>query len=115
MLQAFGAFTFYYVSGKKNIPEDFKLQMPAAGFWSVLLLQFSWQQEFFQRESTCKCLLQAFGPFVFYDVAGKEIIPEGSSSIVNRVEVEMVLCVYRELVHLHPDLRTTPSVAVISP
>lgn len=59
--------------------------------------------------------LQAFGPFVFYDVTGKETIPEGSSSIVNRVEVEMVLCVYRELVHLHPDLRTKPSVAVISP
>lgn len=58
---------------------------------------------------------QAFGPFVFYDVPGKEMIPEGSSSIVNVVEVEMVLCVYRELVHLHPDLRTKPSVAVISP
>jgi len=52
---------------------------------------------------------------VFYDVSGKESIPEGSSSIVNVVEVEMVLCVYRELVHLHPDLRTKPSVAVISP
>jgi len=59
--------------------------------------------------------MQAFGPLVFYDVAGKENIPEGSSSIVNLVEVEMVLCVYRELVHLHPDLRTKPSVAVISP
>ncbi|KAL0052040.1 hypothetical protein WJX82_006920 [Trebouxia sp. C0006] len=58
---------------------------------------------------------KAFGPFVFYDVSGKESIPEGSSSIVNVVEVEMVLCVYRELVHLHPDLRTKPSVAVISP
>jgi len=52
---------------------------------------------------------------VFYDVSGKETIPEGSSSIVNVIEVEMVLCVYRELVHLHPDLRTKPSVAVISP
>lgn len=59
--------------------------------------------------------MQAFGPFVFYDVAGKEMLPEGSSSIVNRVEVEMVLCIYRELVHLHPDLRTKPAVAVISP
>ena len=52
---------------------------------------------------------------MFYDVSGKETIPEGSSSIVNVIEVEMVLCVYRELVHLHPDLRTKPSVAVISP
>lgn len=67
----------------------------------------------------CSCklsvLLQAFGPLVFYDVSGQELIPDGSSSIVNVIEVEMVLCVYRELVHAYPELRTKPSVAVISP
>lgn len=60
-------------------------------------------------------VLQAFGPLVFYDVTGHEAIPDGSSSIVNVTEVEMVLCVYRELVHAYPDLKTKPSVAVISP
>ncbi|KAK9812831.1 hypothetical protein WJX72_004417 [[Myrmecia] bisecta] len=58
---------------------------------------------------------QCFGPFAFYDVAGKEMVPAGSSSLVNRVEVEMVLCIYRELVHRYPQLKRTPAVAVISP
>lgn len=52
---------------------------------------------------------------MFYDVHGKEQILEGSSSIVNVMEVEMVLCVFRELVHLYPSVKETPSVAVISP
>ena len=52
--------------------------------------------------------MQCFGPFAFYDVAGKEVVQEGSSSLVNRVEVEMVLCLYRELVHRYPHLKRTP-------
>ena len=39
-----------------------------------------------------------FGPFTFYDVPGKESIPENASSYVNLVEVEMVLNVYTLLV-----------------
>ena len=41
---------------------------------------------------------QVFGPFTFYDVPGKESIPENASSYVNLVEVEMVLNVYTLLV-----------------
>ena len=59
--------------------------------------------------------MQAFGPFVFYDTDSKETIPEGSSSLVNVVEVEMVLCVYAQLMSHHPDLKSQGSVAVISP
>ena len=44
------------------------------------------------------CPLQVFGPFTFYDVPGKESIPENASSYVNLVEVEMVLNVYTLLV-----------------
>ena len=44
------------------------------------------------------CPLQVFGPFTFYDVPGKESIPESASSYVNLVEVEMVLNVYTLLV-----------------
>ena len=42
-------------------------------------------------------------------------MPEGSSSLVNEREAEMVLQVYRELRHRHADLASKPSVAVISP
>ncbi len=42
-------------------------------------------------------------------------MPGGSSSLVNVREAEVVLSVYRELVHRHPDLRLTPAVGVISP
>lgn len=59
--------------------------------------------------------MQAFGPLVFYDVNGQMEEPASGSSIVNVMEVEMVLCVYRELVHAYPELRNKPSVAVISP
>lgn len=59
--------------------------------------------------------MQAFGPFVFYDTDSKETIPEGSSSLVNVVEVEMVLCVYAQLMSHHPELKSQGSVAVISP
>ena len=58
---------------------------------------------------------QAFGPFVFYDTDSRESIPEGSSSLVNVMEVEMVLCVYTQLMQCHPQLRGKDSVAVISP
>lgn len=68
------------------------------------------------RQFDCRCLaLQAFGPFVFYDTDSRETIPEGSSSLVNVVEVEMVLCVYAQLMSHHPHLKTQGSVAVISP
>ncbi len=40
-----------------------------------------------------------FGPFAFYDVAGKETSPTGSASVQNKAEAHMVLCIYRELVH----------------
>lgn len=59
--------------------------------------------------------MQAFGPFVFYDTDSRETIPEGSSSLVNVVEVEMVLCVYAQLMSHHPELKSQGSVAVISP
>lgn len=42
-------------------------------------------------------------------------MPPGSSSLVNAREAEVVLSVYRELVHRHPNLRTSPAVGVISP
>ncbi len=42
-------------------------------------------------------------------------MPDGSSSLVNVREAEVVLSVYRELVHRHPDLRLKPAVGVISP
>ncbi|KAI7846383.1 hypothetical protein COHA_000094 [Chlorella ohadii] len=57
----------------------------------------------------------AFQPLVLIDVKGTETVPEGSSSLVNEREAEMVLQVYRELRHRHPELGTKPSVAVISP
>lgn len=59
--------------------------------------------------------MQAFGPFVFYDTDSKESVPEGSSSLVNVTEVEMVLCVYAQLMSYHPELKSQGSVAVISP
>ncbi|KAL3140547.1 hypothetical protein ABBQ32_005126 [Trebouxia sp. C0010 RCD-2024] len=57
---------------------------------------------------------KAFGPFVFYDTDSKESVPEGSSSLVNVTEVEMVLCVYAQLMSYHPELKSQGSVAVIS-
>lgn len=59
--------------------------------------------------------MQAFGPFVFYDTDSKETSPEGSSSLVNVTEVEMVLCVYAQLMSYHPELKSQGLVAVISP
>lgn len=45
----------------------------------------------------------------------QESIPPGSSSLVNNREAEVVLGVYRELVHRYPQLKGTPSIGVISP
>ncbi|KAJ9510377.1 hypothetical protein QJQ45_015835 [Haematococcus lacustris] len=56
-----------------------------------------------------------FGPLAFFDVAGRESIPANGASIQNKAEANMVLCIYRELVHRYPVLRKTASVAVISP
>lgn len=45
--------------------------------------------------------------------AGKEALV--GTSLVNRVEAEMVLCLYKELTTADPQLRTRPAIAVISP
>jgi hypothetical protein len=37
---------------------------------------------------------RCFGPFAFYDLHGKEDVPEGSASLVNRAEASFVLCIY---------------------
>lgn len=57
----------------------------------------------------------AFRPLVFLDVSGKESTPQGSSSLVNRAEAEVVLSTYRELIHRFPELKARPAVGVISP
>lgn len=59
--------------------------------------------------------LRCFGPFAFYDVIGKEETPEGSASMVNKAEAELVLCLYIHLVQQEPAIKTKPLVAVISP
>jgi hypothetical protein len=48
-------------------------------------------------------------------IPSQESVPEGSSSLVNEREAEMVLQLYRELRHRHPQLGKAASVAVISP
>jgi hypothetical protein len=58
------------------------------------------------------CLLCALAP---RPARLQESVPEGSSSLVNEREAEVVLQVYRELRHRHPQLGAKPSVAVISP
>lgn len=57
----------------------------------------------------------AFQPLVFLDTPGKETTPAGSSSIENKAEAQVVVSVYRELVHRYPTLKQRPGVAVISP
>lgn len=37
------------------------------------------------------------------------------TSLVNRVEAEMVLCLFKELTSADPALRSRPAIAVISP
>jgi superfamily I DNA and/or RNA helicase len=48
-------------------------------------------------------------------VAGREAIEEGATSIINKMEAEMVVCIYRELVSRYPHLRTSHQIAIISP
>ena len=45
----------------------------------------------------------------------QETSPPNSNSLLNHAEAEMVLSIYRELVHRFPQLKTKPSVAIISP
>ncbi|CAL8467911.1 g7449 [Coccomyxa elongata] len=56
-----------------------------------------------------------FGPLALYQVAGREMVEEGATSIINKMEAEMVLCIYRELVSRYPHLRTSHQIAIISP
>lgn len=58
---------------------------------------------------------QCFGPLALYQVAGREMVEEGATSIINKMEAEMVLCIYRELVSRYPHLRTSHQIAIISP
>ena len=60
--------------------------------------------------------MQCLGPFTFFDVRGQETVPEGSSSLVNQTECEMVVNLYITLMQNYPDLRSTASsIAIISP
>jgi len=56
-----------------------------------------------------------FGPFAFFDVDGRETVPEGSTSLINEQEAELVLSICGELMQRWPHLRTTTAMAVISP
>lgn len=59
---------------------------------------------------------KCFGPFALFDLHGKEDVPEGSASIVNRAEAEFVLCLYKHMLGQVQELQDgTASVAVISP
>lgn len=59
---------------------------------------------------------KCFGPFALFDLHGKEDVPEGSASIVNRAEAEFVLCLYKHMLGQVTELQDgTASVAVISP
>nr|PNR52158.1 hypothetical protein PHYPA_008532 [Physcomitrium patens] len=58
---------------------------------------------------------RCFGPYTFFDIDGEESQPPGSGSWVNKDEVEFVLVLYRHLVALYPELKGSPTVAVISP
>ena len=59
--------------------------------------------------------VQCFGPLALYHVVGRELVEEGATSIINKGEAELVLCLYRELVTRYPHLRTSNQIAVISP
>jgi senataxin len=88
-------------------------EFPARNFYSGVALQ---DGENVERDTTARWHSSpAFQPLVFYDVPGKEHSPEGSSSIQNVAEAQVVVSLYRELVHRNPGLKTKPSIAVISP
>ncbi|WIA30316.1 hypothetical protein OEZ86_000404 [Tetradesmus obliquus] len=60
--------------------------------------------------------LRCFGPFAVFDLHGKEDVPEGSASMLNRAEAQFVLCLYKDMQAAVAELRDgTASVAVISP
>ncbi|KAI8466872.1 MAG: AAA domain-containing protein [Monoraphidium minutum] len=60
--------------------------------------------------------LRCFGPFAFYDVRGREAVPEGSASLVNTDEAGFVLQLFRHMMRHIPDVKSgVLSVAVISP
>lgn len=60
--------------------------------------------------------LRCFGPFAVYDLHGKEDVPDGSASIINRAEAQFVLCLYKDMQSNVAELRDgSASVAVISP
>jgi len=52
---------------------------------------------------------------VFYHVVGNEHIPEKTTSISNRAEAELIMLLYRDLIQQHPELKTQPRIAVITP
>jgi hypothetical protein len=59
---------------------------------------------------------RCFGPFAVYDLHGKEDVPDGSASMLNRAEAQFVLCLYKDMQASVAELREgTASVAVISP
>ncbi len=47
--------------------------------------------------------------------AGKEQVPTGSSSLVNKVEAEMLLCVFQQFMRKLPELMQRPATAIITP
>ena len=47
--------------------------------------------------------------------AGKEQMPSGSSSLVNKVEAEMLLCVFQQFMRKLPELTQRPATAIITP
>ncbi|XP_059648117.1 probable helicase MAGATAMA 3 [Cornus florida] len=59
---------------------------------------------------------RCFGPFCFFDIhEGKESQPSGSGSWVNEDEVDFVLLMYHKLVTMHPELKSSSRLAIISP
>lgn len=56
-----------------------------------------------------------FRPWLSAWLRLQETSPPNSNSLLNHAEAEMVLSIYRELVHRFPQLKTKPSVAIISP
>eukprot|EP00892_Ulva_mutabilis_P007653 jgi/Ulvmu1/525/UM001_0533.1 len=57
----------------------------------------------------------ALGPLAFYHVKGEEYNPEGSASIRNDEECDMVLVLVKCLIAQHAPLGTEPLIGVISP
>lgn len=59
---------------------------------------------------------RCFGPFALYNLLGKEDVPKGSASVLNRAEAHFVLCLYKHMREVVAEVAAgTASVAVISP